>query len=199
MSKPSYWELLKHPKWQEKRLVIMQQANFECENCGDKSTTLNVHHSYYEKGASPWEYPDDSLQCLCEPCHKKAEVVRLQLNRLLGPLSLHHAEEIIGMLIGLKMEHEDESADYEADGYERLSGMVRMAAKGSGYKHDHRVNCLITHPLFDGHVVNRELLDDAIEKAKGTENWPYGAAHDKEWQRENAIRETYELHQACTG
>lgn len=32
---------------------------------------LEVHHTYYEKGLKPWEYPDDSLKTLCWICHKK--------------------------------------------------------------------------------------------------------------------------------
>jgi len=31
--KHSYYELLKHPKWQKKRLEILQRANFECVKC----------------------------------------------------------------------------------------------------------------------------------------------------------------------
>lgn len=32
---------------------------------------LNVHHKYYVKGKSPWEYKDDALITLCGNCHKK--------------------------------------------------------------------------------------------------------------------------------
>jgi 5-methylcytosine-specific restriction endonuclease McrA len=34
------------------------------------SKGLNVHHTYYKKGLLPWEYPDNSLETYCEPCHK---------------------------------------------------------------------------------------------------------------------------------
>jgi hypothetical protein len=67
----SYYDLLKHPKWQKLRLKVMQKANFECQNCGSKDSTLHIHHSYYEKDKAPWEYPEDTLQCLCEDCHKE--------------------------------------------------------------------------------------------------------------------------------
>lgn len=30
---------------------------------------LEVHHTYYIKGALPWEYPESSLQTLCSDCH----------------------------------------------------------------------------------------------------------------------------------
>ncbi|MCH8041761.1 MAG: hypothetical protein IH977_15675 [Nitrospinae bacterium] len=58
---PSYYDLLKHPKWQKKRLRIMERSGFECESCGDNESMLSVHHSYYEKGKKPWEYDDESL------------------------------------------------------------------------------------------------------------------------------------------
>lgn len=32
---------------------------------------LHVHHTYYQKGKLPWEYPDSSLQCLCASCHEE--------------------------------------------------------------------------------------------------------------------------------
>jgi hypothetical protein len=62
----------KHPKWQKKRLEVMEAKNFECECCGDKETTLNVHHKYYVNGRDPWEYEDVELECLCERCHSLA-------------------------------------------------------------------------------------------------------------------------------
>lgn len=38
----------------------------------EKIKGLNVHHKYYVKGKSPWEYSDEALITLCEDCHKKA-------------------------------------------------------------------------------------------------------------------------------
>jgi hypothetical protein len=47
----------------------MQRAEFHCEACGDDEETLHVHHGYYGRGCEPWDYPIDSLWCLCESCH----------------------------------------------------------------------------------------------------------------------------------
>lgn len=69
--KSNYGELLKHPNWQKKRLEVMQFANFKCQLCGESEKMLNVHHSKYEKGKKPWEYPTNALICLCEDCHTK--------------------------------------------------------------------------------------------------------------------------------
>lgn len=32
---------------------------------------LQVHHSYYQEGAMPWDYPDRDLTTLCWICHEK--------------------------------------------------------------------------------------------------------------------------------
>ncbi len=66
---PTYAELLKDPRWQKKRLEILQRDAWTCTNCGDKDKTLHVHHRYYRYGKNPWEYDEDAYQTLCEPCH----------------------------------------------------------------------------------------------------------------------------------
>ena len=87
VQKASYYELLRHPNWQKMRLEVMQRAGFECERCDVADVTLNVHHTYYEKGLAPWEYPEESLSCLCEPCHQKVQQLHTELNRALGTLA----------------------------------------------------------------------------------------------------------------
>lgn len=34
-------------------------------------TGLHIHHTYYQEGLLPWEYPDSSLQTLCWHCHEE--------------------------------------------------------------------------------------------------------------------------------
>ena len=73
-SKSDYYELLKDPRWQKRRLEIMQRDNFTCQMCGNGLTSgvpLNVHHYVYHKGYLPWEYPDKDLITLCRDCHHK--------------------------------------------------------------------------------------------------------------------------------
>lgn len=66
----TYSEKLKDPKWQKKRLEVMQRDEFRCVRCNDDSKTLNVHHQYYIKGRDPWDYPEMLLITLCEDCHE---------------------------------------------------------------------------------------------------------------------------------
>lgn len=66
----TYSEKLRDPRWQRKRLEVMQRDNFTCRSCKSTTTTLNVHHISYTKGAEPWEYELEDLLTLCEDCHE---------------------------------------------------------------------------------------------------------------------------------
>ena len=79
-----YSEKLKAPRWQRKRLEILSRAGFECQECLDNSSTLEVHHSYYESQKDPWDYPDESLLCLCKACHSIRHNCQNQLLKELG-------------------------------------------------------------------------------------------------------------------
>lgn len=65
--KQSYSELLKDPRWQKKRLIILERDEWTCQLCGDESSELHVHHKKYV--GKPWECPDKQLQTLCKTCH----------------------------------------------------------------------------------------------------------------------------------
>jgi len=77
MEKLTYSEKLKDPRWQKKRLQIMNRDKFTCKLCGDDETTLNVHHIEYYNG-NPWEIDNSKLITLCEHCH--AEIENLKSN-----------------------------------------------------------------------------------------------------------------------
>lgn len=70
MKNKTYSEKFRSPKWQKKRLEILERDNFTCQICKSKESTLNVHHGYYEKDKNPWEYENETLYTLCEQCHK---------------------------------------------------------------------------------------------------------------------------------
>lgn len=67
----TYSDKLKNPKWQKKRLEILNRDNFECQFCYDKETMLCVHHISYN--GQPWEQKNELLITLCENCHKTEE------------------------------------------------------------------------------------------------------------------------------
>lgn len=66
----SYKESLQSPRWQRRRLEIMQRADFRCESCGSEDRQLEIHHRRYLTDREPWEYADDDLKCLCCHCHE---------------------------------------------------------------------------------------------------------------------------------
>lgn len=69
----TYAEKLKDPRWQRKRLEIMERDGFKCRICGDETTTLHVHHVRYLRGREPWEYREFYFVTLCENCHETEE------------------------------------------------------------------------------------------------------------------------------
>lgn len=65
----TYVEKLRDPRWQKKRLEVLDRAGWKCELCGLQSNSMHVHHGYYRRGAQPWEYHKSTLHALCEFCH----------------------------------------------------------------------------------------------------------------------------------
>lgn len=91
----TYSELLRDPRWQRKRLEVMNRADFKCEGCGADDKTFNVHHRVYRKGAKPWEYEDDELVCLCERCHLQCHSILEAIGRLLDRLTIDQRIDVL--------------------------------------------------------------------------------------------------------
>lgn len=72
----TYSEKLRDPRWQRKRLEVMERDGFSCTICGNDESTLNVNHCYYGKNRAPWDYDIEHLITLCEECHKEVEQKR---------------------------------------------------------------------------------------------------------------------------
>lgn len=68
---PTYKEKLPDPRWQRKRLEVMDRDNFSCVRCFASDKSLQVHHKKYIKGREPWEYDHSELETLCYRCHEK--------------------------------------------------------------------------------------------------------------------------------
>ena len=79
----TYSEKLKSPKWQKKRLEILNRDEFRCKLCGDEKSTLHVHHKIYEYGNDPWNYNNSLLVTLCADCHETEEINIKEYSRLL--------------------------------------------------------------------------------------------------------------------
>ena len=80
MEKQKSWaELCLDPRWQRKRLEVLERDGWKCRSCGSSTVTLHVHHSWYgyiydetshrSRRRFPWEYENYQLASLCEACH----------------------------------------------------------------------------------------------------------------------------------
>lgn len=67
----TYSEQLKSPKWQKRRLQVLEAAGWKCCNCHKEDRQLQVHHGAYLRGVDLWDYPPEMFHVLCDKCHKK--------------------------------------------------------------------------------------------------------------------------------
>ena len=68
----TYSEKLKDPRWQKKRLKVLERDDWTCQCCSETKETLHVHHKKYAKSGNPWDSPMKDLKTLCEGCHDDA-------------------------------------------------------------------------------------------------------------------------------
>lgn len=147
----TYSELLRHPRWQEKRLEVMKRAGFKCEICGSQEETLHVHHGYYEKGKKPWEYPGCALHCICQLCH--SEVTEL-INEIKCSIGSKSPAELFRILGYVKcFDSENHMFGLEIGGDEEVRGVADYFG---------------TTP---SDIVNRCQNDDAIGEIDGIGFW----------------------------
>lgn len=95
----SYYEKLKDPRWQRKRLEILERDGFACAVCGSNTSTLHVHHGFYRRNVEPWDYPSKSLHTLCEECHEATEELLDDIRGLIGVLNFEHLVALSGVLM----------------------------------------------------------------------------------------------------
>lgn len=126
MSKPTYAELLKDPRWQKKRLLVLERDSWECVHCGDADKTLHVHHRIYRKNTKPWDYEDNVYETLCEACHKKATELQREFNEQLAHLDYTDMVTLLGYAKGLNT-YSNGNVDIEVRSYEEAIGVGAAA------------------------------------------------------------------------
>lgn len=89
----NFSEQYKYPRWQRKRLEILNRDGFTCRCCGDAKTQLHVHHTYYSKGVSVWDHSDFQLITLCEECHATYHQIKQSIISNLGCLLFRNSVE----------------------------------------------------------------------------------------------------------
>jgi len=80
----SYAEKLKDPRWQQKRLEILERDEWKCTECGTEEEILQVHHVIYLKELEPWDYEDSFYKTLCKTCHNNRHEIIQELIFVLG-------------------------------------------------------------------------------------------------------------------
>lgn len=72
----TYKEKLRDPRWQQKRLDVLNRDEWTCQLCGDKKTELHIHHFCYDvETRDPWNVDDSALITYCKSCHAYVESI----------------------------------------------------------------------------------------------------------------------------
>ncbi len=95
----TYSEKLRDKRWQDKRNAVKEKADFKCQDCGNHKN-LEVHHCYYKFGLEPWQYPIDSLRCLCSNCHKIRGKTEMELRARMADLTIEDLKVISKLIYG---------------------------------------------------------------------------------------------------
>jgi hypothetical protein len=91
-----YSSRLRDPRWQRRRLEVLEKALWRCSQCGEEKKELQVHHLIYRKGNMPWEYADEDLAVLCVECHELATDAKAAIDQ--GMINLKFPGQIDGLL-----------------------------------------------------------------------------------------------------
>lgn len=81
--KSDFYDQYKDPRWQKKRLEIMERDGFMCQCCGESKSELNVHHKKYIKDKDLWDYDNKYLVTLCSNCHKETHLTKDRINDII--------------------------------------------------------------------------------------------------------------------
>lgn len=122
----SYSAKLRDPRWQKKRLEVLSEAKFTCQDCGATDKELHIHHAYYIRGKEPWQYPGTLLTVLCKDCHEIAEVDRQNILDMYFQLN-HAAREEVNSLVSWYCGQIDHDECYGTDEYRASVVALRSA------------------------------------------------------------------------
>ena len=92
---------LRDPRWQEKRLRILDRDRFTCRQCDSKNRPLNVYPGYYDPGKDPWEYEDETLVTVCEVCHPRVQNLMADVHRLVACFGVYHLRALQQLLVAI--------------------------------------------------------------------------------------------------
>ncbi len=103
----NYTDQYKHPKWQKKRLEILERDNYTCRKCREREDTLHVHHLIYFQNKNIWDYHDIQLITLCDECLNAFIFERRLIDIYISEFGIHlnGISNLISSLKGLEDIH----------------------------------------------------------------------------------------------
>jgi hypothetical protein len=173
-----YADKLKDPRWQKVRLEVMARDGWTCQQCHDQTSTLHLHHRYYEPGLDPWEYPPDALVTLCEFCHayetRERPAAEQELLALLRKVGLS-CGQLRALTTAIAI------ADHDQPGHPNAREDTTLAALATHFAHHDLLTIL-------------ELINDArvIQEKYGRESQTYLEHWDRVNSRFNELADRYE-------
>jgi 5-methylcytosine-specific restriction endonuclease McrA len=87
-----YAKKLRDPRWQRRRLEILDRDTWACRYCGATEEELHVHHVFYRKGREPWEYDGEDLVTLCATCHQETTATVARITEAVSRLATENRE-----------------------------------------------------------------------------------------------------------
>lgn len=150
----TYSEKLRDPRWQRKRLEIMERDGFACSHCRNTEVTLNVHHRIYRKNAMPWDYEDEVFITLCEDCHTLAEDVKEKLLMSIGKNRMRD-ERLLSLAGAMK----EDPVELTFLGWS--AGAVAEAVDAQLMAHEGKIE-KDTGKFLDGAAFFREAITSAV-------------------------------------
>lgn len=151
-----YADQLRDPRWQRKRLEIMERADFTCESCGDEKKTLAVHHRIYLGGRKAWEYENEYLECLCEDCHTSKHNLQAELNAVL--VMSGDIEQVIGYAKGIYCMITNTSDEVKITSWEQAAGFIDAWGKSKIRPHE-----FISLIEKDGHEISGDKMASLLQ------------------------------------
>ena len=65
-----YKQYIKSEEWSNKRRYALYKADYRCQKCGRRATSLEVHHKHYD---TLYRERLEDVQVLCVSCHHSAD------------------------------------------------------------------------------------------------------------------------------
>lgn len=96
-TKEEYRAKLRDPRWQRKRLEILQRDGFKCRICEESKLELQIHHLKYSE--NPWEGEDKHKVTLCKQCHRRQKFYK-EIMELIDDYVQEIPDEVFAVQLG---------------------------------------------------------------------------------------------------